>query len=116
MKMTMILWVHFVHAFCVEYHFFLRVSHFLELLLYRIYILLSPPRKTNPRDPNAALQILQDPNGETMLVARPLKPRRLSLATTASGDDGWATPNANGSWDFGGFKGRCETCIHLLII
>jgi len=23
----------------------------------------------------------------------------LSLATTASGDDGWATPNANGSWD-----------------
>lgn len=42
-------------------------------------------------------QVEVDPNGETtMLVARPLKPRRLSLATTASGDDGWATPNANG--------------------
>eukprot|EP00435_Cladocopium_sp_Y103_P003711 s1251_g1.t1 len=38
-------------------------------------------------------------NPETMLVARPLKPRRLSIATTASGGfetDGWATPSANG--------------------
>lgn len=39
-----------------------------------------------------------DSNPEAMLVARPLKPRRLSIATTASGgvEDGWLTPSANG--------------------
>ncbi|CAK8995527.1 unnamed protein product [Durusdinium trenchii] len=42
-------------------------------------------------------------NPDTMLIARPLKPRRLSIATTASGsfscsldaDGGWATPQTS---------------------
>lgn len=39
-----------------------------------------------------------DSSNEAMSIARPLKPRRLSIATTASGgfEDGWATPSANG--------------------